>query len=306
MWIANSSYHRWHERTAQCLSVGGHGSRSNGTRLVFRLWVSLCTCKQFDNRRLAIDLSALKQLFWNSCDDCDEEVDGSKGDYPRWIDTFAMLSDCWTKTMTSCWVERNVEYKYLRYETHWWESRHQNPKQEVESIEERAWTVARSWQLISLVFAMLVEVARLKHDIIQTDFVPVKLPRPSETCSLSSTDWWFRCSHSHRFWILSCSARSSQSPIFWDDPAKVTPRVTGVTFSPVHLLLCHLCICVQFRRALESQAKRCFHISHHIGIRTLRNESQATNLDAPVDRLCPAHGSERARYRVSFFFRTSF
>ena len=32
---------------------------------------------------------------------CDEEVDGSKGDYPRWIDTSRMLSDCSTMTMTS-------------------------------------------------------------------------------------------------------------------------------------------------------------------------------------------------------------
>ena len=49
---------------------------------------------------LAIDLSALKQLIWDNRDDCDEEVDGSQ-DYPRWIDTSAMLSDCLTKTMTS-------------------------------------------------------------------------------------------------------------------------------------------------------------------------------------------------------------
>ena len=50
--------------------------------------------KQVDNKRLAIDLSALKQLIWDNRDDCDEEVDGSKGDSPRWIDTSAMLSDC--------------------------------------------------------------------------------------------------------------------------------------------------------------------------------------------------------------------
>ena len=50
--------------------------------------------------------------------------------------------------------------------------------------------------------------------------------------------------------------------------ANVTPRVTGVTSSPVHLChmsLCHHCTCVHFRRALESQAKRCFDIRHHIG-----------------------------------------
>ena len=58
--------------------------------------------KQIDNKRLAIDVSALKQLILYNRDDCDEEVDGSKGDYPRWIDTSAVLSDCVTKAMTSC------------------------------------------------------------------------------------------------------------------------------------------------------------------------------------------------------------
>ena len=32
--------------------------------------------KQVDNKLLAIDLSALKQLIWDNLDDCDEEVDG--------------------------------------------------------------------------------------------------------------------------------------------------------------------------------------------------------------------------------------
>ena len=45
--------------------------------------------RQVDNKRLEIDLSALKQLIWDNRDDCDEEVDGSKSDYPRWIDTSA-------------------------------------------------------------------------------------------------------------------------------------------------------------------------------------------------------------------------
>ena len=44
---------------------------------------------------------ARKQLIWDNRDDCDAEVDGPKGEYPRWIDTSAMLSDCLTKTMTS-------------------------------------------------------------------------------------------------------------------------------------------------------------------------------------------------------------
>ena len=58
--------------------------------------------KLVDNRRLAIELSAVKQLIWDNVDDCDDEVDGSRGVYPGWIDTSAMLSDCFTKTMTSC------------------------------------------------------------------------------------------------------------------------------------------------------------------------------------------------------------
>ena len=53
--------------------------------------------KQADNTHLAIDLSALKQLIWDNRHDCDEEIDGSKADDPRW-----MLSDCLAKTMTFC------------------------------------------------------------------------------------------------------------------------------------------------------------------------------------------------------------
>ena len=60
--------------------------------------------KQVDNKLLAIDLSALTQLTWDNRDDSDEEVDGSKGDYPRWIDTSPMLSECVMKTMISCWL----------------------------------------------------------------------------------------------------------------------------------------------------------------------------------------------------------
>ena len=63
------------------------------------IW-SLPIPNKLTTKRLAIDLSALKQLDWHNRDDCDEEVDGSRGDYLRWIDTSAMLSDCLMKTMT--------------------------------------------------------------------------------------------------------------------------------------------------------------------------------------------------------------
>ena len=58
--------------------------------------------KKVDNKRLAIDLSALKQLIWDNRDDCDDEVHGPKGDNLRWVDTSAMLSDRISKTMTFC------------------------------------------------------------------------------------------------------------------------------------------------------------------------------------------------------------
>ena len=74
--------------------------------------------KQVDNKRLAIDVSALKQLIWDNRDHCDEEVGGSKGDYLRWIDMSAMLSDCVTNTLTSLSIERNIEFRYLRYKAH--------------------------------------------------------------------------------------------------------------------------------------------------------------------------------------------
>ena len=76
---------------------------------IFAHWVSPNT-KEVDNKCLATDLSALKQLIWDNRDDCDEEVGGSKGDYLRWIDTSAMLSDCLTKSLTSC---RMIEIETL-------------------------------------------------------------------------------------------------------------------------------------------------------------------------------------------------
>ena len=91
---------------------------SNGACLVYGLWKYFCSfvfpnTKQFDNKRLAIDLSAPKQIIWDNRDDCDDEFDGSKGDYFRWIDTSAMLSDCLTKTLTSYQFIWADEYMYL-------------------------------------------------------------------------------------------------------------------------------------------------------------------------------------------------
>jgi hypothetical protein len=59
-----------------------------------------------ENKRLAIDLMALRQQIWERCGERTLEVDHSCGDYPRWIDTSVMLADPLTKVMSS---ERMVD-----------------------------------------------------------------------------------------------------------------------------------------------------------------------------------------------------
>ena len=84
--------------------------------------------------------------------------------------------------------------------------------------------------------------------------------------------------------------------------ANVTPRVTGVTSSPVHLChmsLCHHCTCVHFRRAFESQAKRCFDIRHHIGLQRFPTVHSSHKGRAEIQRYVPSdQGEEAPRSRV--------
>jgi len=54
-----------------------------------------------ENKRLAIDLMALRQQIWERDGERTLEVDHSCGDYPRWIDTSVMLADPLTKYMSS-------------------------------------------------------------------------------------------------------------------------------------------------------------------------------------------------------------
>ena len=53
------------------------------------------------NKRLAIDLMALRQQIWERDGERTFEVDHSSCDYPRWIDTSVMLADPLTKAMNS-------------------------------------------------------------------------------------------------------------------------------------------------------------------------------------------------------------
>ena len=54
-----------------------------------------------ENKRLAIDLMALRQQIWERDGERTFEVDHSCGDYPRWIDTSVMIADPLTKSMNS-------------------------------------------------------------------------------------------------------------------------------------------------------------------------------------------------------------
>ena len=54
-----------------------------------------------ENKRLAIDLMALRQQIWERDGERTFEVDHSCGDYPRWIDTSVVPADPLTKSMSS-------------------------------------------------------------------------------------------------------------------------------------------------------------------------------------------------------------
>ena len=66
-----------------------------------------------DNKRLGIDLKALRQLIWERDGERTLEVDCSSGDYPRWIDTSVMLADPLTKTMDSERLDETMLTGYM-------------------------------------------------------------------------------------------------------------------------------------------------------------------------------------------------
>ena len=61
-----------------------------------------------ENKRLAIDLMALRQQIWERDGERTLTVDHSCGDYPRWIDTSVMLADPLTKAMSSDRLTRTM------------------------------------------------------------------------------------------------------------------------------------------------------------------------------------------------------
>ena len=54
-----------------------------------------------DNKRLGIDLMALRQFVWERNGERTQYVDHDCGDYPRWIDTSTMIADPLTKVMNT-------------------------------------------------------------------------------------------------------------------------------------------------------------------------------------------------------------
>ena len=127
--------------------------------------------KQVDNKRMAIDLSALQQLIWDNRDDCDEKVDGSNGDYPRWIDTSAMLTDCSKKTKNS----------YLRDEIHCGKSHYQSQKQTVEhrtkSKKNDRWIPTNDTLIAP---ELNIGIAKFRQNIIEFDTTLVEMLSTSE------------------------------------------------------------------------------------------------------------------------------
>ena len=85
---------RWEETASSCM---GHVWLTDCDSLYEHLMSSRLNA--IENKRLAIDLMALRQQIWERDGERTAVVDNSCGDYPRWIDTSIMLADPLTKAM---------------------------------------------------------------------------------------------------------------------------------------------------------------------------------------------------------------
>ena len=56
---------------------------------------------QIENKRLRIDMMALRQQIWERAGERTTTLDYMTGDYPRWIDTSCMIADPLTKVMNA-------------------------------------------------------------------------------------------------------------------------------------------------------------------------------------------------------------
>ena len=86
----------WEESSAQAM---GHCWMTDCESLFEHL--ATPKLNSIDNKRLAIDLMALRQYVWERNGERLDLIDHSSGDYPRWIDTSVMLADPLTKVMNA-------------------------------------------------------------------------------------------------------------------------------------------------------------------------------------------------------------
>ena len=92
--------------------------------------------------------------------------------------------------------------------------------------------------------------------------------------------------HQRALPVPICSVCRSCKNMSHNPPTQSSRTVTSSLVHLFRLLLCHHCICVHCRRALESQAKWCLHFCHHIGLhrfnvaQTIHNEDdERVNVD---------------------------
>ena len=81
----------------------------SSAKFMLQLWLTDCmsleehltkeTLSKIDDKRLAIELSALRQLIWERDGVPMDHIDETSGDIVRWCDTSTMLADCLTKVM---------------------------------------------------------------------------------------------------------------------------------------------------------------------------------------------------------------
>jgi len=63
-----------------------------------------------DDKRLSVDIAALRQLIWQNADEEDqEELSAELPDQIRWIDTSKMLVDCLTKDMKTNYLRDTLK-----------------------------------------------------------------------------------------------------------------------------------------------------------------------------------------------------
>ena len=84
----------WEESAAQAM---GHCWMTDCDSLYEHLMSN--RLNSIENKRLGIDLMALRQQIWERNGERTLNIDHSCGDYPRWIDTSCMLADPLTKAM---------------------------------------------------------------------------------------------------------------------------------------------------------------------------------------------------------------